>query len=54
MLVLTRKTEEKIIVKDTSTGETVGVVQVVEITRGRTRIGFDFSRRYSIQREEVA
>ena len=57
MLVLGRKVGERIIVRDTESGETIQVV-LVEIvahegTASHARLGIEASPRFNIAREEV-
>ena len=51
MLVLSRKEQEKIIVR--KDGKTVLEITIVEIQRGRTRLGIHANPDYGIYREEV-
>ncbi len=57
MLVLSRKVSEKIILRDTETGEALSVMVVEIVIRDGiptcVRLGIDASRRFSIAREEV-
>ncbi|MGB1276451.1 MAG: carbon storage regulator [Nannocystaceae bacterium] len=53
MLVLSRKQDEWIMVRDEETGECLRFV--VSSIRGRTvRLGFDAPKRFAILRDEVA
>lgn len=51
MLVLTRRTNEELVIK--LGGETV-TVRVVDVSRDRVRLGIDAPRHVAIHREEVA
>ncbi len=57
MLVLSRKVDERITIRDTETAETI-TVTLVEIlahggTSSRVRLGFEASPRFAITREEL-
>ena len=56
-MVLSRKVGEKIIIRDTETGEAISLMLVEILTHGNlpshVRLGIDASRRFSIAREEV-
>lgn len=57
MLVVSTKVDERVIIRDTETGETIAVM-LVEIlaNRGpssRVRLGFEASPRFEITREEL-
>lgn len=52
MLVLSRKNQERVILTDTETGETITVV-VTGLQHGRVRLGFVAGERWKILREEV-
>jgi sRNA-binding carbon storage regulator CsrA len=55
MLVLSRKTDEKIVLRDRTTGQIIGEVVLVEIRRGcKVRLGFaGFSDDVEILRGEL-
>ncbi len=57
MLVLSRKVGEKIIIRDTETGEAISVMLVEMHARGNlpshVRLGIEASRRFRISREEL-
>ena len=53
MLVLSRKLNEKVVLTDRETGRLIGEVVVVAVDRGKVRIGFEFDRSVTINRQEV-
>ncbi len=57
MLVLSRKVDERITIRDTETAETITVTLVEILTHGgtssRVRLGFEASTRFEITREEL-
>ncbi len=57
MLVVSRKVGERVIIRDTDTGETLAVMLVEILAHGgtssRVRLGFEASTRFEITREEL-
>ena len=57
MLVVSRKVDERVIIRDTETGETIAVMLVEILAHGgpssRVRLGFEASPRFEITREEL-
>lgn len=57
MLVLGRKVNERIIVRDTESGETIQIILVEIVAREGTswhaRLGIEASPRFTIAREEI-
>jgi len=51
MLVLSRRREERIIIRDG--GEVIITIKVIGVREGIVRLGFEADRRYDIIREEV-
>lgn len=52
MLVLSRQKGERVVIEDEE-GNVVGTVILVDHQRNRSRIGFEFPKKYKILREEV-
>lgn len=52
MLVLSRKLYERVLIYSPN-GELLGTVSVVDIDRGKVRIGFDLPRDHNIVRSEI-
>jgi len=54
MLVLTRKTDERVVVLDPDTNEEILAIQVLDVAGGRVRLGFEsYGRKLPIHRQEV-
>lgn len=53
MLILTRKVEQRIVIRDTRSGEVI-TLQVTELSPVKVRLGFEAAPHYAIDREEIA
>jgi len=53
MLVLTRKTQESVVVGGSVNSEPTMIVTVLEIRGGRVRLGFEVAKEVPIHRQEV-
>jgi carbon storage regulator len=53
MLVLTRKTQESVVVGGSVNSDPTMIVTVLEIRGGRVRLGFDVPKDVPVHRQEV-
>lgn len=53
MLILTRKLDQSLMLYD-DTGRYIGRVTVLGVERDRAKLGLDFSKRFTVLREEIA
>ena len=53
MLVLSRKSQESVIVGGSVNSEPTVIVRVLEIRNGRVRLGFEAAKDIPVHREEV-
>jgi carbon storage regulator len=53
MLVLSRKSQESVVVGGSANSEPTVIVRVLEIRDGRVRLGFEAAKDISVHREEV-
>ena len=53
MLILTRRRDERIVIRDSENPATVIVLEVVDVRGQKVRIGIEAPQRFAVDREEI-